>query len=61
MSTLSSIWSVLVGNNAVKVGSLLTGTTALDTEARLCRLGDRAAIGEGGGFGDDTVIPKWSE
>ena len=39
----------------VVVGLLLAGTTFLDTEALLCRLGDRPAADEGGDFNDDVI------
>ena len=51
---LTSLWSVLVAN-AIVVGLLLAGTTILGTETVSCRLGGRAAVGEGVGFSNDTV------
>ena len=39
----------------VVIGSLLAGTTALDTEALPFFSGDRAAIGDRGECSDDTV------
>lgn len=54
LATLSSMWTVLMADLVV-IGSLLAGTTALDTETVFYRLGDRKAVGQGGDFSHHTV------